>query len=110
MTHIPNKPMCPCHLCNPEAAILSGLEFCPKCGSGPRQQADTVECPDCGRRWDGPRLLDEQEQKQARLDEAAGPPDMSEAPACEQHGVMVADDERGDSWHCAACSAVWPQP
>jgi hypothetical protein len=49
---------CKCHLCNPEAAALSGLEFCPRCGSGPRQKADTVECPNCGYQWAGPRLLD----------------------------------------------------
>lgn len=36
----------------------NGLEFCPRCGSGPRQKADTVECPDCGYEWAGPRLLD----------------------------------------------------
>ncbi len=34
------------------------LEFCPRCGSGPRQREDTVECPDCGRHWSGPRLRD----------------------------------------------------
>ena len=34
------------------------LEFCPRCGSGPRQKDDTIECPDCGRLWAGPRLLD----------------------------------------------------
>lgn len=34
------------------------LEFCPRCGSGPRQEADAVECPDCGYLWSGPRLAD----------------------------------------------------
>lgn len=37
---------------------LSGREYCPRCGSGPRQAADVVECPDCGYQWSGPRLLD----------------------------------------------------
>lgn len=30
------------------------LEFCPRCGSGPRgndPNASPNECPDCGRRW-----------------------------------------------------------
>lgn len=26
-------------------------------------------------------------------------------PTCEQHGVMVADTELGNSWHCAVCNA-----
>jgi hypothetical protein len=30
---------------------LNGLEFCPRCSSGPRQKTDTVECPDCGYHW-----------------------------------------------------------
>ena len=30
----------------------------------------------------------------------------AEAPTCEEHGTMVADDEMGRSWHCAACPAV----
>ena len=47
---------CPCHLCNP--GQVSALEFCPQCGSGPRQKVDTVECPDCGHVWAGPRLAD----------------------------------------------------
>jgi protein gp37 len=48
---------------------LNGLEFCPRCGSGPRQKADTVDCPDCGREWSGPRLLDFiDEQKATHLD------------------------------------------
>ena len=34
------------------------LEFCPRCGSGPRQREDVEECPDCGYRWSGPRLRD----------------------------------------------------
>lgn len=34
------------------------LEFCPRCGSGPRQKEDIIECPDCGRHWEGPRLVD----------------------------------------------------
>lgn len=25
------------------------------------------------------------------------------APSCEEHGVMVANDDRGLSWHCAVC-------
>ena len=29
-----------------------------------------------------------------------------EAPYCEQHGVIVADNESGHSWHCAACPAT----
>jgi hypothetical protein len=33
-----------------------------------------------------------------------------EAPACERHGTMVADDEMGRSWHCAVCSASAPAP
>ena len=37
---------------------LSGLEFCPRCASGPRQAQDVDECPDCGYKWAGPRLLD----------------------------------------------------
>ena len=37
---------------------LSGLEFCPRCSSGPRQSIDGDECPDCGYKWFGPRLLD----------------------------------------------------
>ena len=37
---------------------LSGREYCPRCGSGPRQREDIVECPDCGYHWAGPRLLD----------------------------------------------------
>jgi hypothetical protein len=37
--------------------ILSGREYCPRCGSGPRQQTDVVECPDCGYPWSGPPLL-----------------------------------------------------
>jgi ribosomal protein L37AE/L43A len=36
---------------------LSGREYCPQCGSGPRQREDVEECPDCGRKWAGPRLL-----------------------------------------------------
>jgi hypothetical protein len=36
---------------------LSGREYCPRCGSGPRQAQDVTECPDCGRQWAGPRLL-----------------------------------------------------
>lgn len=56
----------------PTGSPLSGLEFCPRCGSGPRQRADTIECPDCGYQWSGPRLLDmvEGDQRQAlpRLD------------------------------------------
>lgn len=51
---------CPCHLCQPLVAAVSGLEFCPRCSSGPRQRADVVECPDCGYHWSGPRLLDMQ--------------------------------------------------
>lgn len=39
--------------------ILSGREYCPRCGSGPRQAADVEECPDCGRRWDGAPLIGE---------------------------------------------------
>ncbi len=31
-----------------------------------------------------------------------------DAPACEQHGVMVADDDSGRSWHCAVCSNTEP--
>jgi hypothetical protein len=41
-----------------EVSPWSGLEFCPRCGSGPRQRDDGDECPDCGRKWAGPRLLD----------------------------------------------------
>ena len=36
---------------------LSGREYCPRCGSGPRQLADVEECPDCGYLWSGPPLL-----------------------------------------------------
>jgi ribosomal protein L37AE/L43A len=41
-------------------------EFCPRCGSGPRQKADVVECPDCGYEWAGPRLLDLIEDDEAK--------------------------------------------
>lgn len=37
--------------------IMVGREYCPRCGSGPRQASDVKECPDCGRRWDGPPLI-----------------------------------------------------
>ena len=37
--------------------ILSGREYCPRCSSGPRRAEDVLECPDCGRHWDGPPLL-----------------------------------------------------
>jgi hypothetical protein len=40
-----------------DRSVLSGLEFCARCGSGPRQRADVTECPDCGNQWAGPRLL-----------------------------------------------------
>jgi hypothetical protein len=33
-----------------------------------------------------------------------------EAPSCEKHGVMVADDEMGRGWHCAVCPAVLREP
>lgn len=36
---------------------LSGREYCPRCGSGPRQREDVEECPDCGRKWEGPPLV-----------------------------------------------------
>jgi hypothetical protein len=39
--------------------IVSGREYCPRCGSGPRQAVDVVECSDCGRQWDGSPLLTE---------------------------------------------------
>ena len=38
-------------------SLMSGREYCPRCGSGPRQPADMVECPDCGRTWEGPPLV-----------------------------------------------------
>jgi hypothetical protein len=41
------------------AQILSGREYCPRCGSGPRQAVDVIECPDCGRKWEGPPLIAE---------------------------------------------------
>ena len=41
-----------------QGSIRLDLEFCPRCSSGPRQKADTVECPDCGYPWSGPRLAD----------------------------------------------------
>jgi len=41
----------------PEVDPLNGLEFCPRCSSGPRQRADVHECPDCGYLWAGHRLL-----------------------------------------------------
>lgn len=34
----------------------SGREYCPQCGSGPRQRQDIDECPDCGMTWAGPPL------------------------------------------------------
>jgi hypothetical protein len=40
-----------------DMSVLNGLEFCARCGSGPRQREDVEECPDCGRKWAGPRLL-----------------------------------------------------
>lgn len=40
-----------------EVDPLSGREYCPRCGSGPRQAQDVDECPDCGRQWAGPPLL-----------------------------------------------------
>jgi hypothetical protein len=52
------EAMTPPHPETSAGSPLSGLEFCPRCSSGPRQKADTVECPDCGYRWSGPRLLD----------------------------------------------------
>lgn len=40
-----------------EVDPLSGREYCPRCGSGPRQREDVKECPDCGYRWAGPPLM-----------------------------------------------------
>lgn len=40
-----------------EVDPLSGREYCPRCGSGPRQREDVDECPDCGRKWGGPPLV-----------------------------------------------------
>lgn len=42
----------------------NGLEFCPRCSSGPRGREDVEECPDCGYKWAGPRLLDSVEQRE----------------------------------------------
>ncbi len=36
------------------------------------------------------------------------PSEIGQAPTCERHGTMVADDEFGRSWHCAVCNATWP--
>lgn len=33
-----------------------------------------------------------------------------QAPSCENHGVMVPDDEAGHNWHCAVCSCRYPAP
>lgn len=41
-------------------------------------------------------------------EEAATRParETEEAPTCQFHGTMVADDEMGRSWHCAVCDNV----
>ena len=33
---------------------------------------------------------------------------MNQAPTCEYHGTMVAEDEFGLAWYCAVCPARWP--
>lgn len=64
---------------------LSGREYCPRCGSGPRQLVDVDECPDCGRRWEGPPLL-------GAVCEVCGTPTTPPMVRCESHL------QRGDPW------------